>query len=840
MSWDDNKSKQLERIWSEIREGYAMLSLKAITNINYFLRKGLIYSDAVMLAKIPEIIGREEWTSQENKLLPLILGLLQDIKQENSHQKTINNITNRLIANYKSLGEHTGVFAYKDYEYTIDASDKQDVLDAIVQYFGNVTWNTKTEDERINIQQEVEECYQNFFHDKRRDFMHTDTLLWLLIGALNEIFDDKYDFNKLYHHSDLSDLSPYTTDKTKDNRLSTMGKPNIGAIKNPVALRTMHIIRKRINALIENGIIDPDDTRVVIETTRNYNDSNKRWAIKRYQEIREAEHAKISATIKELLPNRNVSDSDIDKARFFFEQQCDYSDIYPSKEDCFKVFNQKSKDNYIKVLTEKYKLWREQGCVCLYSGRVISVTDLFSENTQIEHTIPRSISYDNSLSNLTVCDSYYNRAIKNNRFPTQLPNYEVDAVINGKEYTAIKPRLKSWEAIVEQLKNKVASWRVSARKAVDKERKDFCIRQAHLMQMELDYWNTKLMHFKQTEITQGFRNRQLVDTGLITRHTAIYLKSLFQNVDTQKGEVTAEFRKILGIQKIYEKKNRDLLSHHAIDALVLTLIPVPAKRERMLKLFYQKEESRESAKAELEKELKDCQIGKGIEKAVNFIETHLLVNHHSSDKTFVPAKKVVRRRGRVVLFKHKDGSIHHHISTGDCIRGSLHKDTFYGAIRYPVVDKNGLPITEDGQLLYDSSNPIIVARIPIKEIKKGDAEKIIIDPQVRESICKTIAHRMSKGMGYKTAIEGDFWMLDKNGNEIKTDKNGNKLNPIRHIRCKVKYSKGYISFQKSIPIKEHIYTSTKRLINLPDRSHKQKIHALNDNNYLFLWYEGKK
>lgn len=826
--WDESKSKQLERIWSEIREGYARLSLKAITNINYFLRKGLIYSDAVILAKVPEIIGREEWTSQENKLLPLILGLLQDIKQENSHQKTINNITNRLIANYKSLGEHTGVFAYKDYEYTLDASDKQDVLDAIVQYFGNITWNKKNKDEQFKIQQEVEECYQNFFHDKRRKFMHSETLLSQIIDALDETFDKKYNFNKLYHHSDLSDLSPYTTDKTKDERLSTLGNPNIGAIKNPVALRTMHIIRKRINALIENGIIDPDDTRVVIETTRNYNDSNKRWAIKRYQEVREAEHAKILEILKEFSSVKDISDRDIDKIRFFFEQQDDYGEIYAEKEDYF--MNKKdSKSNYIKKLSKKYKLWKEQGCVCLYTGNIISIANLFSENTQIEHTIPRSISYDNSLSNLTVCDSYYNRAIKNNKFPTQLPNYEKDAEINGKKYTAIQPRLKNWEVLVEQLINKVASWKTRARKAVDKERKDFCIRQMHLMQMELDYWNAKLMHFKQTEIPQGFRNRQLVDTGLITRHTAIYLKSLFQNVDVQKGEVTAEFRKILGIQKVYEQKNRDLLSHHAIDALVLTLIPVPAKRERMLKLFYQKEESLESAKAELEKELKDCQIGNGVEKVVNFIESHLLVNHLSSDKTFVPAKKVVRKRGKVVLFKHKDGSIHSHISTGDSIRASLHKETFYGAIKYPDVDQNGIPIVESGRFVYNDTTPIIVKRIPISEISQSDLEKIIIDPFVKKSICTTVAKRMAEGLSYKEAISRDLWMLDKDGNEIKYSKTKRKLCPIRHVRCKVKASKAYLTFNGVTPVREHLYASNKL--------HKQKVYTQNDGNYLLLIFK---
>ena len=50
----------------------------------------------------------------------------------------------------------------------------------------------------------------------------------------------------------------------------------------------------------------------------------------------------------------------------------------------------------------------------------------------------------------------------------------------------------------------------------------------------------------------------------------------------QRGSTTAEFRKILGLQSVDEKKDRTLHSHHAIDATVLTTIPAAAKRDRIL------------------------------------------------------------------------------------------------------------------------------------------------------------------------------------------------------------------------------------------------------------------
>ena len=98
----------------------------------------------------------------------------------------------------------------------------------------------------------------------------------------------------------------------------------------------------------------------------------------------------------------------------------------------------------------------------------------------MEHTIPKSISFDNSDQNLTLCESYYNRFIKKNNIPTDMPNYDKDVTINGKEYTAIKPRLQRWKERVDRLSRNVDFWKGQARRAQDKDRKDECIREKHL------------------------------------------------------------------------------------------------------------------------------------------------------------------------------------------------------------------------------------------------------------------------------------------------------------------------------------------------------------------------
>ena len=75
---------------------------------------------------------------------------------------------------------------------------------------------------------------------------------------------------------------------------------------------------------------------------------------------------------------------------------------------------------------------------------------------------------------------------------------------------------------------------------------------------------------------------------------------------------------------------------------------------------------------------------------------------------------------------------------------------------------------------------------------------------------------------------------------IKFSKTGKPLCPIRHIRCKVKAGRGYMTREKSLEIRQHIQVSTKKNINISDKSYKQRVYAQNDTNYLFLLYEGIK
>ncbi|GJH41646.1 hypothetical protein RCZ04_21960 [Capnocytophaga sp. HP1101] len=67
-----------------------------------------------------------------------------------------------------------------------------------------------------------------------------------------------------------------------------------------------------------------------------------------------------------------------------------------------------------KTELQRYKLWLEQKYRSPYTGEVISLTRLFTDDYEIEHIIPKSRYYDDSFSNKVICESAVNR-LKDNQ-----------------------------------------------------------------------------------------------------------------------------------------------------------------------------------------------------------------------------------------------------------------------------------------------------------------------------------------------------------------------------------------------------------------------------------------
>ncbi|MDX1944327.1 MAG: type II CRISPR RNA-guided endonuclease Cas9 [Pirellulaceae bacterium] len=190
---------------------------------------------------------------------------------------------------------------------------------------------------------------------------------------------------------------------------------------------------------------------------------------------------------------------------------------------------------------ELYLLWEEQNRECMYSGKPISIHQLFGGEVNIDHVLPYSKSLDDSLMNKAVCFR------KENDEKGQRTVHEWLAATNPQKYDQVLQR--------------------AAR-------------------LPIDIRNRKRQKFAQkTCELEQFISRQLTDTAYITSAVVEYLKALDVDVLGSKGQLTAELRHQWGLNDVLrsdglDKKNREDHRHHAVDALVIAL----TDRARLQKL----------------------------------------------------------------------------------------------------------------------------------------------------------------------------------------------------------------------------------------------------------------
>ena len=529
---------------------------------------------------------------------------------------------------------------------------------------------------------------------------------------------------KLYHPS-MMEVYP-RVQRTNSHGVYQLGSPRIDSVRNPMAMRSMFRLRKLVNRLLEEGKID-SDTEIHIEFARELNDANKRNAI--------------AAFTKE---NQNKNDEARKKIKNFFKAETG-KDIEPTDVDVLK-----------------YVLWEEQGHICLYTGKQICISDFIGGNSKfdIEHTIPRSVGGDSTKMNLTLCDSRFNRDVKKTKLPTELPNHE-----------EIMARINDWREKYESLDGQIRRQKKMSKGATTKDQKDAIIRKRHLLELQRDYWRGKYLRFTMESVPEGFSRRQGTDISVISKYARLYLKSLFKHVYTVKGIATSDFRKIWGIQKAYSKKERVNHVHHCIDAIVIACIGLDEYNK--LGAYYHDEENHEwygMSKAYFKKPWST--FVEDIEK----VQDEILVYHYTPDNMPKQGRRRILIDGKRVLSK------------GDAARGSLHNDTYYGAIK------------NDGVVRY-------VKRINLASMKESDV-KNIVDDVVRGIIETAINEK-----GFKEAMSSTIWM------------NEEKQIPIKKVRC---YTP---SVTKPLNIRQQRDVSSKE--------YKQQYHVTNDSNYLLALYIGK-
>ncbi|MDR1846891.1 MAG: hypothetical protein LBR17_02075 [Bacteroidales bacterium] len=759
------------KLQKKFLQGYADLSLNAMCKIIPFLKQGYLYNEAVVLARLPELLG-ENWKTQKEQ----IINAAKEANEIYEWNNTVNEIVNNLIDKYKGLPENEQ-FAFRNYAYQLDNDDTQDVVKACEGKFGNKSW--EKQQDKNQIINAVKEKYQEFFKDETRSYRKLKTLTDTfdeLLKALNINIDT----DKLYHHSDIENrylkkyrINPETEQpelpKAKNKHgfdVDILPAAIIDSIKNPMFNKSMSVLRKLINELIKDGTID-NDTEAILELARELNDNNKRIAIERYQNERKNNREKYREFLKEYNA-KEKKNLNIEESIATFELWTEQTFAETIDELGTQITN---KDRH-EILKEKdalkrYELWLEQKGQCMYTGKMISLTKLFSTEIQIMHTIPRSLLPDNTMANMTVGYQSYNTDLQKDKLPKQCDNYKKDVAIWG---TAIEPRLEKWQEIRDRYKKQYED-RLKAKGNEDENTKNKRIQDRHYYKLYYDYWKDKIERFEAEEVTDKWARRQLTDTQMVSKYAREFLKTYFKKVAVQKGSVTADFRKIFGFQEEDEIKSRNKHTHHAIDALVLTLIPTnSSQRDNILKAYYKAlEEDDKNALATLRKNATPENLN--VQNLINEIENSTLIFNYENDKVLKQTAKNVRKRGVKQYLKDKNGKFvmdkdGNKIllkTTGDTMRSNLYAQTYLGKIREVERDNEGKPQKAGNDWKFKTGNDEFsyVKRENINKVKGGLIDSII-DPCIRELVRK-----------------------QKNNAEIK-DFQGNV---IRHVRIKVKAGK---------------------------------------------------
>ena len=782
-------------------QGYSDLSIKAINKIIPFLKQGYLYNEAVVLAKIPEILG-DNWQTHKN----VIFAAISESENIYTKEKTIATIVNSLIDKHKGRtravieGTENYVEAFKDFKYTLTSDDAANVKEACVNHFGDKTWEAINNKEEIL--QKVGLEYQEYFFDKKRGYRKSKNLSEIF----SEILKDKGIEIKgnLYHHSNRENLYNKNLHKNfktgekylpkyKTTDVEILPIPFIDSIKNPMFNKSMSIVRKLLNELIVKGKID-QDTEVTIELARELNNNNMRLAIDRYQKERRDNREKIRKFLEQYKAEKNDSiniENDIALFELWTEQ------IFETTKDENRLPVKNL--NRIDILREKeevkrYELWQEQKGQCMYTGKMISITQLFSGEVDYEHTIPRWLLPDNTKANQTIAFKRYNRDVKGGSLPVFCENYNVDT----KNGTAISPRLETWKNFRDYYKKQYNDKR-KAKGAEDEDAKNKRIVDKHYFKLHFDYWNDKLSRFEAQEVTDKWARRQLVDTQMVSKYASEYLRLYFKKVAVQKGTVTADFRKIFGFQEQDEIKSRNKHTHHAIDAAVLTLIPTNASyREEVLKEYYAAIENNDRRKlAELRHRIvpKDFDA----QELINNIEQTTLIVSYQKDKILQQTAKTVRNRGKIQYLKDEKGLFvlnerEEKIlkkSKGDTVRSTLYAQTYLGKIRDVDRFQDNMPMRENGDWKFKEGKDkfVFVKREDINKVKNSDKLiSSIIDPIIKQIVMEQKNRELIKD--YQGNIIRHVRVKTNNGRIVKE-----RLN----YRSKHSYKNNFYAEAGSVP-----------------------------------------
>ena len=330
-----------------------------------------------------------------------------------------------------------------------------------------------------------------------------------------------------------------------------------GELRNPLAEQLINEAIKMVTEIWAANGEKPDEVR--IELARDLkNSADERNKIYKANDANRKVNERVKQRLREL--NKETSLGNIERYRLWSSQA---SEPFPAPEKASEP---------TKAEIEKMRLWEDQKCLSPYTMQPIPLSKLFDKGLyDIDHIIPKSRYFDDSMSNKVVCERSVNED-KGNR--TSWEYFEVGS-------TAITNLLSK-----EQFTDYVNQ----------------------------NFFGKKRKNLLATKIPQDPVARQLKDTQYIATRVREEISKIVgsDNVKTTTGGVTDHLRHIWGltdkfkqitkerfekaVSQIKEEEKRKELKwtkrldhrHHAMDALIVACTePAHVKRLNDLNKVFQ-------------------------------------------------------------------------------------------------------------------------------------------------------------------------------------------------------------------------------------------------------------
>lgn len=318
-------------------------------------------------------------------------------------------------------------------------------------------------------------------------------------------------------HSEVSDIAQWKVPEDIDSYLEEFKQHSLrNPIVEQVVTETLRTVRDIWRYYGEDGKRLFDEIHVEIGRDMK-NSADKRKNLSNMNRENERTNQRIKELLQELKeehPDQDIrpySPSHQELLKIYEEGVYQNPKVSLSVMDEKEVDKIRKSNNLKKSDIIRYKLWLEQGYLSPYTGRVIPLSQLFSENYQIEHIIPQARFFDNSLGNKVICESEINPS-----------PYKGDQ-------TAIE-FIKRMGGSVVQLNNGRGTVEIFKYDAYE----DHCKNYFRRNRKKLEYLLTD-------EIPDRFSDRQMNDSRYISK----FIKGVLSNIVREENEREATSKNLL-------------------------------------------------------------------------------------------------------------------------------------------------------------------------------------------------------------------------------------------------------------------------------------------------------